>query len=89
MNFNYCYINWNFYISDQCNDGTCWFIKSRKGGLHLVHGNFVYRSNLRKQGVDRNVIYWECVFNRKNRCRGRLKTVDDKLFIANSNGKNV
>ena len=54
-----------------------------------MHGNFVYRSNLRKQGVERNVIYWECVFNRKNRCRGRLKTVDDKLFIANSNGKNV
>ncbi|CAO1429418.1 unnamed protein product [Diamesa tonsa] len=75
----------SYDINDQCNDGTCWFIKSRKGGLHLVHGNFVYRSNLRKQGVDRNVIYWECVFNRKNRCRGRLKTVDDKLFIANSN----
>lgn len=35
----------------------------------------------------RNIYYWECINNRKGRCRGRLKTIGDKLYIANSNGK--
>lgn len=62
-------------------------MKGRKGGYHLVHENFIYRSNFRRQGVERNVYYWECIHNRKSHCRGRLKTVGDQLFIANSNGK--
>jgi FLYWCH zinc finger domain len=64
-------------------------LKGRKGGYHLVHDNFIYRSNFRRQGTERNVYYWECIHNRKMHCRGRLKTVGDKLFIANSNGKRV
>lgn len=63
------------------------FLKGRKGGYHLVHSNFIYRSNFRRQGVQRNIYYWECINNRKGRCRGRLKTVGDKLYITNSNGK--
>lgn len=63
------------------------FLKGRKGGYHLVHDNFIYRSNFRRQGVQRNIYYWECINNRKGRCRGRLKTVGDKLYITNSNGK--
>lgn len=63
------------------------FLKGRKGGYHLVHDNFIYRSNFRRQGVMRNIYYWECINNRKGRCRGRLKTIGDKLYITNSNGK--
>lgn len=63
------------------------FLKGRKGGYHLVHDNYIYRSNFRRQGVQRNIYYWECINNRKGRCRGRLKTIADKLYVANSNGK--
>lgn len=63
------------------------FLKGRKGGFHLVHDNYIYRSNFRRQGVQRNIYYWECINNRKGRCRGRLKTIGDKLYVANSNGK--
>lgn len=63
------------------------FLKGRKGGYHLVNENYIYRSNFRRQGVQRNIYYWECINNRKGRCRGRLKTIGDKLYIANSNGE--
>lgn len=51
-----------------------------------MHDNYIYRSNFRRQGVSRNIYYWECINNRKGRCRGRLKTIGDKLYVANSNG---
>lgn len=59
------------------------FILSRKGGCHLVHNNFVYRSNLRRQGRDLNKIYWECIYNRSTKCRGRLKSIGDELIVTN------
>lgn len=59
------------------------FIVSRKGGVHLVHNNFVYRSNLRRQGRDLNKIYWECIYNRSTKCRGRLKSIGDELIVTN------
>lgn len=61
------------------------FILSRKGGIHLVHNNFVYRSNMRRQGRNLNKIYWECIYNRSIKCRGRLKSVGDQLFVTNGN----
>uniref|UniRef100_A0A1L8DD56 BTB domain-containing protein n=1 Tax=Nyssomyia neivai TaxID=330878 RepID=A0A1L8DD56_9DIPT len=63
------------------------FIVSRKGGIHLVHEHFVYRSNLKRQGRNKDVIYWECIHNRKGKCRGRMKSVGDILFITNKNVK--
>ncbi len=42
---------------------------------------------MKRQGVDRNILYWECIYNRNNKCRGRVKSVGDKLFVANSNGE--
>lgn len=65
------------------------FLKGRKGGYHLIHDDYIYRSNFRRQGVDKNVFYWECIHNRKMHCRGRVKTVSDELFVANSNGKQI
>lgn len=59
------------------------FIVSRKGGVHLVHNNYVYRSNLRRQGRDLNKIYWECIYNRSTKCRGRLKSIGDDLIVTN------
>ncbi|XP_035777037.1 modifier of mdg4-like isoform X19 [Anopheles albimanus] len=59
------------------------FICSRKGGLQLVHQNYIYRSNLRRQGPEKNVIYWECAKNRTLKCRGRLKSVGNSLYISN------
>uniref|UniRef100_A0A2M4CV39 FLYWCH-type domain-containing protein n=2 Tax=Anopheles darlingi TaxID=43151 RepID=A0A2M4CV39_ANODA len=59
------------------------FVSSRKGGLQLVHQNYIYRSNLRRQGREKNVIYWECARNRTLKCRGRLKTIGNSLYISN------
>lgn len=59
------------------------FIISRKGGVHLVHNNFVYRSNLKRQGRDLNKIYWECIYNRSTKCRGRIKSIGDQLYVTN------
>ncbi|XP_031625137.1 modifier of mdg4-like isoform X11 [Contarinia nasturtii] len=59
------------------------FIVSRKGGVHLVHNNYVYRSNLRRQGRENNKIYWECIYNRSTKCRGRLKSIGDDLIVTN------
>lgn len=59
------------------------FILSRKGGVHLVHNNFVYRSNMKRQGRENNKIYWECIYNRSIKCRGRVKSIGDKLYITN------
>lgn len=63
------------------------FIISRKGGVHLVYDNYVYRSNLKRQGRNNNVIYWECIRNRLAKCRGRLKSIGDKLFVTNGKFK--
>uniref|UniRef100_A0A182T1T0 FLYWCH-type domain-containing protein n=1 Tax=Anopheles maculatus TaxID=74869 RepID=A0A182T1T0_9DIPT len=63
------------------------FLTSRKGGLQLVHDNYLYRSNLRRQGRNGDVIYWECIYNRGQKCRGRLKTIGNSIYI--SNGKDI
>ncbi|XP_055594794.1 modifier of mdg4-like isoform X21 [Uranotaenia lowii] len=75
------------------NDGECvatgdrvyTFLTSRKGGIHLVHNNYVYRSNLRRSGRNKDILYWECVHNRTDKCRGRVKSIGDSLYISNSN----
>ncbi|XP_052890471.1 modifier of mdg4-like isoform X35 [Anopheles moucheti] len=59
------------------------FLSSRKGGLQLVYDNFLYRSNLRRQGRNADVIYWECIYNRGQKCRGRLKTVGNSVYVTN------
>ncbi|KXJ69886.1 hypothetical protein RP20_CCG025531 [Aedes albopictus] len=61
------------------------FIVSRKGGILLVHENHIYRSNMRRQGPHKNILYWECVHNRSQKCRGRLKSEGNYLFISNTN----
>lgn len=76
---------------DECttsDDGRKYmFIISRKGGILLVHENYIYRSNLRRQGRHKNILYWECSQNRAGKCRGRVKSVGDYLYISNSNSK--
>lgn len=62
------------------------FIISRKGGVLLVHEDFLYRSNLKRQGRERNIIYWECVANRKTKCRGRVKTIGNAVVNTNIEG---
>lgn len=52
-----------------------------------MHDSFIYRSNFRRQGAQQSIYYWECIHNRKKRCRGRLKTIGDKLYVTNSNGE--
>lgn len=61
------------------------FLTSRKGAIHLVQDDYVYRSNLRRSGRNKDIIYWECVHNRSNKCRGRVKSIGDLLYISNSN----
>lgn len=63
------------------------FIVSRKGGVLLVHENHIYRSNMRRQGPHKNILYWECVHNRSGKCRGRLKSEGNFLYVSNTNGK--
>lgn len=52
-----------------------------------MHSDFVYRSNLKRQGRNRDIIYWECVRNREIKCRARLKSIGDRLYVANMNSK--
>ncbi|EDW28126.1 GL27332 [Drosophila persimilis] len=59
------------------------FLISRKGGTLLAINNFLYRSNLKFFGKNNNILYWECVQNRSVKCRSRLKTVGDDLFVTN------
>nr|XP_029723769.1 uncharacterized protein LOC115264250 [Aedes albopictus] len=73
---------------DECvgsSDRVYTFLTSRQGGIHLVHDWYIYRSNLRRCGRNKDIIYWECVHNRVEKCRGRLKSVGDQLHISNSN----
>ncbi|XP_053680521.1 modifier of mdg4 isoform X1 [Anopheles nili] len=63
------------------------FVTSRKGSLQLVHENYIYRSNLRRQGLKNDIIYWECVYNRGQKCRGRLKTIGNTIYVSNGEVK--
>lgn len=58
------------------------FITSRKNSVHLVHDNYVFRSNMKRYGPELRTIYWECVHNRERKCRARLKSIGDELFIT-------
>lgn len=62
------------------------FMISRKGGVLLIHDQYLYRSNMKRQGRDKNVIYWECVLNRRTKCRGRVKSVDNIIYPTNTQG---
>ncbi|XP_062698310.1 FLYWCH-type zinc finger-containing protein 1-like [Aedes albopictus] len=76
------------FKDDECvgsSDRVYTFLTSRKGGIHLVHDRYIYRSNLRRCGRNKDIIYWECVHNRAEKCRGRLKSVGDQLYISNWN----
>ncbi|XP_062556235.1 uncharacterized protein LOC134221067 [Armigeres subalbatus] len=58
------------------------FIVSQRGGILLVHDNFIYRSNMLRQGSKKNILYWECVHNRLEKCRGRLTSKGNNLFSS-------
>ena len=68
-------------------DNEYFFIISRKGGIHLVHDDFIYRSNLKRQGRQKDILYWECIHNRSIKCRGRMKSVGDSLFVSNGSSE--
>lgn len=65
------------------NCGPQTFLISRKGGILLTINNFVYRSNLKFYGKSNDILYWECVHNRSMKCRSRLKTIGDDLYVTN------
>ncbi|ALC45337.1 pre-mod-mdg4--Z, partial [Drosophila busckii] len=65
------------------NCGPQTFVISRKGGTLLTINNFVYRSNLKFYGKGSDILYWECVQNRSMKCRSRLKTIGDDLYVTN------
>ncbi|EDW16954.1 uncharacterized protein Dmoj_GI21946 [Drosophila mojavensis] len=65
------------------NCGPQTFLISRKGGTLLTINNFVYRSNLKFYGKSNDILYWECVQNRSMKCRSRLKTIGDDLYVTN------
>lgn len=68
-------------------EGSAPFIISRKGGVLLVHEDYLYRSNMKRQGREKNIIYWECVANRKIKCRGRVKTIGNNVINTNIEGE--
>ncbi|XP_005180559.1 uncharacterized protein LOC101899171 [Musca domestica] len=65
------------------NCGEQIFIISRKGGTLLAINDFIYRSNLKRFGVNSDKVYWECIHNRSKKCRSRLKTIGDDLYVTN------
>lgn len=38
---------------------------------------------MKRQGRNLNKMYWECIHNRSIKCRGRVKSVGNKLFVTN------
>lgn len=83
--FQLCIFLSDYYID--ASESVYSFLRGRKGGHHLVYDNYIYRSNFRRHGLEKNVFYFECIWNRNGRCRGRIKTVGDKIYRSNSNGK--
>lgn len=81
-NFSFLF-SWFNLNTDDDNDGLYLFVIGRKGGTHLVHNDFIYRSNMKRQGRNLNKMYWECIHNRSIKCRGRVKSVGNKLFVTN------
>lgn len=65
------------------NCGEQTFIISRKGGTLLAINDFIYRSNLKRFGINSDKVYWECIHNRSKKCRSRLKTIGDDLYVTN------
>lgn len=65
------------------NCGPQLFIISRKGGMLLAINDFIYRSNLKRFGPMGDKVYWECIHNRSKKCRSRLKTIGDDLYVTN------
>lgn len=65
------------------NCGPQMFIYSRKGGTLLAINDFIYRSNLKRFGRNSDKVYWECIHNRSKKCRSRLKTIGDDLYVTN------
>lgn len=65
------------------NCGPQLFIISRKGGTLLAINDFIYRSNLKRFGPMGDKVYWECIHNRSKKCRSRLKTIGDDLYVTN------
>ncbi|XP_075153223.1 uncharacterized protein LOC142226866 [Haematobia irritans] len=65
------------------NCGEQLFIISRKGGTLLAINDFIYRSNLKRFGPKNDKVYWECIHNRSKKCRSRLKTIGDDLYVTN------
>uniref|UniRef100_A0A1A9VHY7 FLYWCH-type domain-containing protein n=1 Tax=Glossina austeni TaxID=7395 RepID=A0A1A9VHY7_GLOAU len=63
--------------------GAQLFIISRKGGTLLAINDFIYRSNLKRFGPLGDKVYWECIQNRSKKCRSRLKTIGDDLYVTN------
>ncbi|XP_055847733.1 uncharacterized protein LOC129913202 [Episyrphus balteatus] len=59
------------------------FIISRKGGTLLTINDYIYRSNQRRHGPRSDKIYWECIHNRSKKCRSRIKTIGNDLFVTN------
>ncbi|XP_058130355.1 modifier of mdg4-like isoform X7 [Anopheles ziemanni] len=73
----------NILLSDTPDERKHKFLTSRKGGVQLIHEEYLYRSNLRRQGREGDILYWECVHNRGTKCRGRLKTVGNTIHKSN------
>ncbi|XP_039947858.1 uncharacterized protein LOC120766422 isoform X2 [Bactrocera tryoni] len=71
------------------NCGPQMFIYSRKGGTLLAINDFIYRSNLKRFGRNSDKVYWECIHNRSKKCRSRLKTIGDDLYVTNGDGQRI
>lgn len=51
------------------------FLRTNKGGVQLVHGNFIY--NQENRAGDK--ISWKCMEYFRLRCRGRCQTVNFRV----------
>lgn len=51
------------------------FLRTNKGGVQLVHGNYIYNQENRVG----NKISWKCMEYFRLRCRGRCQTIDFRV----------
>ncbi|XP_037945156.1 modifier of mdg4-like [Teleopsis dalmanni] len=59
------------------------FIISQTGTTLLVVNDFLYRSKLRRLERGHDTVYWECIHNRLRKCRSRIKTMGNDLYLIN------
>ncbi|XP_055620527.1 uncharacterized protein LOC129764911 [Toxorhynchites rutilus septentrionalis] len=77
------------YTEPGADRGYMFITNCEKVPIHLVHDNYIYRSNLHRRGRNKDILYWECADDGATKCRGRVKSIGDDLYVPNTEAANT